>query len=56
MDFFTTLITTIALASAIAYNSDTADATFGDDPVAQPTVVSEEVPPPAPPPSDISFE
>ena len=55
MNFFTTLVATIAVASAIVYNADTIDGTSEDGTQSTPHVASNEVPPPAPPPDEISF-
>ena len=55
MNFFTTLVATIAVASAIVYNVDTIDGTSEDGTQSTRHVAANEVPPPAPPPDDISF-
>jgi hypothetical protein len=53
MDFITTLIATFAVATAIAYNADSAEGTAYDEPQATPVVSKSEVPPPAPPDSGV---
>ncbi len=55
MSFFTTLLATIAVATAIAYNSDTVDGTTADGGFQTKPMVMDEVPPPAPPPTEISI-
>ena len=53
MNFFTTLIATFAVATAIAYNVDTISGTTDDGYQSTPAVGGGEVPPPAPPPEEV---